>query len=125
MSVVSPSEQLDFDRDFAEQRRQFLKEACRLSLGLGYDDPRRLIQAHDGGRLDADAIPGLDDVAMHLAACYPEWLGSDPIEAEYKLFDMLLAEYGNKVRTPESRSAAARKAWVTIRRRRSEKAARP
>lgn len=117
MCIVSPTEQIAFDQEFAQQRREFLKEACRLSLALGYDDPRQVIKTRDS--IDADSIFGLDDTAAQMHECYPEWFGCDVIDAQYKLFDMLMAEYGQKVQTAESRRAAALKAWETMRRRKA------
>lgn len=104
------------DRQLHYDRMALLVRANRTSVGLGYGDLRGL-RHPDNRILDADKVRGLDDVTAILLQSGEgiAFLGSDPIAAEDKLFEMLLlwAWPWWMNRAPRKLQENARKAWRT------------
>jgi hypothetical protein len=80
------AEMIQHDKAFKNEKKKMLKEARRMSKGLGYGDLSQLKRKAANG-IDADAVKGLDDIAPLLRSHYPGLISEH--NGEEELFNML------------------------------------
>jgi gamma-glutamylcyclotransferase (GGCT)/AIG2-like uncharacterized protein YtfP len=78
------------DAEFKKELIEVLNEARGQMIGLGYGDPRTLVARSGKGKLDADSVRGLDDVAQNISRQYPHFFHGDENGTE-RLFDLLMS----------------------------------
>jgi hypothetical protein len=77
------------DREFKADKSRMLREAREQSNRSGFGDLRTLAARNAAGKLDANAVKGLDVVGESMAANYPQYFKSGE-EAGDQLYDMLV-----------------------------------
>lgn len=98
-------EMLAHDKAFKGDHTKMLQEARRMSESLGYGSLGGMQLRNARGRIDADSIRGLDDIAERMRNKYPEYFERVP-DAQDHLFNLLVDGNPEVMTEDEAYSAA-------------------